>query len=77
MANNLLSLRLPVQLERECAILSKQCGYVSSQEFIREAIRDKIHSIKRTIAWREIQKIPLQKGKTVSIKERNALARKM
>ncbi len=75
MANNMLSLRLPEYLEKECESLCVTLGYTSVQELIREAIRDKILTHKRELAWQQIQNLPLQKGKKLTLKKKEDLAK--
>ncbi|MFT4326266.1 MAG: ribbon-helix-helix domain-containing protein [Candidatus Woesearchaeota archaeon] len=77
MANPLVSVRVTKAMQKDCETISETLGYTSTQEFIRDAIREKILAIKRDIAMEEIRKIPLQKGTKATKNELEAYAKKL
>lgn len=74
--NKLISFRIPQNLESECRDLSDRLGYANIQEFLREALRDKVIESKRSLALYAIKNLPKQKGVRASKEELSLLAKK-
>jgi Arc/MetJ-type ribon-helix-helix transcriptional regulator len=66
MANALLGVRLPPPLSEQVETISKAEGYTSTQEFVREALRDRVKEYYRQQALRELDRLAGSlKGKRV------------
>jgi len=77
MVNTLLSVRVPKNLEADCREIVQLGGYTSTQELVREALREKVLAFRRSVALTQIRKLKgSQTGVIASKKELSDLARK-
>jgi Arc/MetJ-type ribon-helix-helix transcriptional regulator len=81
MASALIGVRLPPPLSSQVEEISKAEGYTSTQEFVRETLRDRVKEYYRQRALDELDKLAGSlKGKKInklSARERERLAKKL